>query len=293
MNKKILKLSVAATVLLLSAACDGSGDAVKNTSNVIVSVGGKSLGADELRSQIPGNTSPEDSAALAKAIVRRWVERQLIEQVASEQVDMEEIERLTSEYRSELIMSQYRRAMARQLDDSAVSDDSILDYYNSHADEYKLHQPMIKGVYLKVPDDAPNLNVLRKLYRSEKESDVDKMEKAALSSAIHYNYFRDTWVPFEQVENRIPVVFDGQVRETLRNRKSLEVHHEGFVYLLSISEYLPSGSAMPYETARPLIIDRLLARERRAMDMRLRNDLYNSAVAKGIVVYPGETAVTP
>lgn len=293
MNKIIRKLSLAATAALLFTACDGSGDAVNSTKNIVVSVGKHSLTTDELRSLIPGNTAPEDSAALAKAIVRRWVEKELIEQVASEQVDMAEIDRLTAEYRSELILSQYRRAMARRLDESSVADDSILAYYQSHADEYKLMQPMVKGVYLKVPEDAPNLGVLRKLYRSENEADVDKLDKAALSTAIHYNYFRDSWVELEQIENRIPIVFDASVRENLRSKKFLEVRHEGFVYLLSVSDFLPAGSAMPYETARPLIIDRLLARQRRAFDSRLRNDLYNSAIEKGIVVYPGENPVTP
>ncbi len=58
----------------------------------------------------------------------------------------------------------------------------------------------------------------------------------------------------------------------------LETESQGFIYLLSVSDYLPAGSVMPYEAARPLVRDRLLNIRRRAYDTRLLNDLYQRAL---------------
>lgn len=196
---------------------------------------------------------------------------------------MEQIERLTREYRDELIMTQYRRAMSRQAQEGEFAEDSLRAYYEAHKDDFKLERPLVKGVYLKVPDDAPNLAQIRRLYRSDKPGDIDKLEKAALGTAIHYDYFRDSWIDWEQIENRIPLdLASGDVSDIAR-RRYIEIESQGFTYLLSISDYLAPGAGMPYEAARPLVRDRLLNQRRRAYDSRLLNDLYQRALDDGLM----------
>ena len=91
--------------------------------------------------------------------------------------------------------------------DGEFAEDSPRAYYEEHKDDFKLERPMVKGVYLKLLDDAPKLKQIRRLYRSDSPGDIDKLEKAAIGTAIHYDYFRDSWIDWEQIENRIPVEF--------------------------------------------------------------------------------------
>ena len=180
-------------------------------------------------------------------------------------------------------MTKYRRAMSRQAQEGEFAEDSLRAYYEAHKDDFKLERPLVKGVYLKVPDDAPNLAQIRRLYRSDKPGDIDKLEKAALGTAIHYDYFRDSWIDWEQIENRIPLdLASGDVSDIAR-RRYIEIESQGFTYLLSISDYLAPGAGMPYEAARPLVRDRLLNQRRRAYDSRLLNDLYQRALDDGLM----------
>lgn len=269
-------------IALLLSCCKGNDKAIP--ADALASVGDDVITRSDMQASIPAGLSPEDSTTFAKAFLRNWIETRLVERVAANEVDMELIDRLTREYRDELIMSQYRRSMARQADNADFSEDSLKAYYDAHVAEFKLERPMIKGIYLKIPSEASNLRQIKRLYRSDRPADLDKLEKAANSSAIHYDYFRNKWIDWEQIETRIPLEFDAQTLAGVTQRRYLETEAQGFTYLLSISDYLAAGKAMPYEAARPIVLERLLNLRRRAYDSRLRNDLYNRALDDGTLV---------
>lgn len=271
---------VTLAVALLSASCNGGEDKVPT--DFLARVGNDVFTAADLQSAMPAGLTPDDSTAFAKAYIRNWVNTHLVERVAASEVDMDQIDRLTREYRDELIMTQYRRAMSRQAQEGEFAEDSLRAYYEAHKDDFKLERPLVKGVYLKVPDDAPKLSQIRRLYRSDKPGDIDKLEKAALGTAIHYDYFRDSWIDWEQIENRIPLETSANPADIAR-RHYIEIESQGFTYFLCVSDYLAAGTAMPYEAARPLVRDRLLNLRRRAYDSRLLNDLYQRALDDGIL----------
>lgn len=282
-----LRLLIPAAAALALCACSSGGD-TSAPADAIVSVGPQVLTASRVKAEIPAGLTPDDSLAMAKAYIRAWVDRMLVEHVAADEIDMAEIDRLTADYRSELIMASYRRAMAARTD-TYFPDDSLRAYYDAHKSDFLLERPLIKGVYLKVPDDAPNLRTIRQLYKSERPVDIDRLEKAALGSAIHYDYFRDSWVDWEQIETRIPLDFTGDNFTRISKRQPVDLTSQGFVYLLSVSDFIPAGTTMPYEAARPLVRERLLAARRRAFDKVLLNDLYERSVADGTVVYNSST----
>lgn len=271
--------------MLLSAACSGGG-AVSAPADTLVEIDGRYLTRTELARHLPAGMTPDDSTAFARAYIRSWIDSRLIATVAADEVDMDEVNRLTEEYRNDLIMSQYRRTMARQASDGIFSEDSLRGYYDSHQSDFVTERAMVRGVYLKVPDDAANLASLRKLYKSDRPVDIDRLEKAALGSAIHYDYFRDRWVDREQIENRIPVDAD-RLSAALTGGRPLDVSIGGFVYLLSVSDYMPAGSVLPFEDARARVRERMLAAERLAYDVQLRNDMLRRALDDGKVIFPG------
>lgn len=285
MTVKTCKATVAVAVALLAAAC-GGGDSTF-PADTLVAVGQRCLTRSDVAALVRSGLSPADSASAAKAYIRSWIDGELVASVASSEVDMEEIDRLTAEYRNELIKAQYRRAMAAKASTGVFSEDSIRAYYDSHIRDFVLERPMLKGIYIKVPETAKELPTLRRLYKSNKPDDIDRLEKVALNSAIHYDYFRDKWIDREQIENRIPVDFSGPEGTALAAKKPLEIKAGGFVYLLSVSDYLPAGADMPYEAAHPMVRERLLAARRLAYDAELRNELFSRALDDGTIRFFG------
>ena len=272
-------MSAGALFALLFAACDR--DSSTSAGNDFIAVlGNHRLTRAEVAARMPGGLTPDDSARFVKAYVNDWIDTRLVSEVAAGELDMSEIDRMVADYRNTLIMQEYRRRMF-ETHAASIPDDSVKAYYEAHKTEFVLDRPMVKGTYLKVPDDARNLAVLRKLYRSNKAADADKLEKEVLSSAVHYDYFRDRWVDWEQIETRIPHDFGASAREWLKSNHSLDESHGGFTYLLYITDVLPAGSPMPVEAARSQVVNRIINQNRKAYDAELMRALREKAEADG------------
>ncbi len=275
----------AAVCLLLLAGCSGGAEP-SLPAGTIVAVGNEVLTGAELSSAVPAGLSEADSAAFAQAYIRNWTDRKLIANVAAREVDLNEIDALVEEYREELIMNRYRREMVRRADNTEFSLDSLQAYYDSHRDEFVLERPLVQGVYLKVPDTSPKLAQIKRLYKSTRPVDIDRLDQAANAEAVHFDYFRDRWVDWEQIENRIPYEFSGGAAAFLRAARPLEVSSGGYTYLLKIDQYLLPGETMPFEAARPVVRDRLLNSLRRRYDTQLRNELEERGLRTGLLRYP-------
>ncbi len=219
---------------------------------------------------------------MATAYIRSWAERQLISTIAASEIDMADINRMVDDYRNQLIMWEYTRRMYDSRGRDTVPHDTLMAYYQSQRDALRAQRPMVKGVYIKVPDDSPSLPALRRLYRSTLPADVDRLEKSELSGAVHYDYFRDQWIDWEQIENRIPYDFNAEGLDAfLRSRRHLDFSAGGFTYLLDINDVIPAGATLPFEAARPLIEERLDYSRRLIYERALREELYNDALEKG------------
>ena len=160
----------------------------------------------------------------------------------------------------------------------------IKAFYEQNSKRFTLRKPIVKGLLLKVPKNAPSLSSLRSWVASGSQSAVEKIEKYAIKNAIGYDYFYDHWVWFDDVKDNIPYDF-GNDDSFLRLHKDLEVSQNDNVYLLHISEYKTAGSVMPYEFARQRIIEILANRSRVEFNEELKRDVYNRAVSEGRVEY--------
>ena len=275
----IIFISAFLPILILSTACSKN---EQNSGDILVTVGNAVLTIDDLRKQLPSGLSEEDSIALSHSYIRSWIDSRLISEIASQNIgDLSEIDRMTEQYRNELITYEYRRRMFDNLIKSEIAEDSIKKYYDENLQELVLQRPILKGIYLKIPNESPSLKNAKKWYVSTKTEDIDKLEKQCLDGAIHYDYFRDRWVDWERIESLIPAEFGSDPNTFLATHKNLEITQGDFTYLLSISEYLPSGKAMPYEFAKETIKDILAYSRRAEFDRMLRLSLLKEAEDNG------------
>ncbi|MCM1449853.1 MAG: peptidylprolyl isomerase [Clostridiales bacterium] len=281
------KYSLMAVSILMAgqALLTGCGDTTPdNDPNLVAMVGKARLMRSDLDKALAGTPTGADSTRLARAYVKSWIDSHIMTEVAQRNIpDMSEIDRMVEQYRSELIAWEYRRLMFLHNADREFPDDSIRSYYDSHSREFVLERPVVKGVYVKIADNSPSLARVRKLYRSTRDADIDRLEKQDLEGLIHYDYFRDRWVDWDQIETLIPIDFGTSPDQFLATHDHVEASANGYTHMLEISEYLKAGSVMPLERARELIVRDLFNLKRREYDRRLRLDLYNQGLSDGTI----------
>lgn len=245
----------------------------------IARIGGEVLTEAEVLRAKPYGLSAVDSTAFVDAYINNWITDRLVRHEAVRHIaDTEEIDRLVEEYRRDLIMWEYRRMAVNADPALQLSEDDIKAYYEAHPGQMKLDSPMVRGIYIKMEADDPEVATVRRLYASPKQVDIDRLEKVGLKSAIHYDYFRQQWIPAEQILNKIPANLSAS---DLRKDWKFELTHGGFTYFLSVSDLLPVGAAMPIEAAESRIRETLDASRRANLDAILLGKLRADAIESG------------
>ncbi len=268
---------------LLLVACNTRTD--QRGKQVIATVGNSSLTIGELEAGIPQEISPEDSIILADKIIRQWIKDNLLYDLAKKNIsDLEEINLLVENYRKSLMVFHYQEQLVNEKLSRDISDEEMLAYFDNNKGGFKLEHTLIKGLYLKVPLDAPQINDIRSWCKSGSKATLDKIEKYSVQNAVVYDYFYDRWVDFNDMMDNLPVHYNDP-DATVKNNRYIELQDSSYYYFLNIKEYLPEGSDAPFEHAKPTVKEVLINQKKMGFLKELEDDLYDKAVEKGQVKF--------
>ncbi len=264
---------------LLVTACK---DRNAGDTEVVANVYDKVLKRSEVVDIIPRGVSSADSMLFAENYIKRWVKDVLVYDVALHNLGDEEAEvrKLVEEYRHSLVRYRYLEHLIRQRALSEIRESDKLRYYEENQQKFILDKCLIKGLFLKIPADAPGLKDVKSWYKQSSDDALEKIEKYSLQNATIYDYFYDRWVAFDAIMDKIPTHV-ANPDQYLEVNKVLEVTDSDYCYLLNISEYLVSGTVAPYDYVASQITDILLNQRKVAFVKNFEEDLYNDAIRSG------------
>lgn len=274
-------------IAFVSLLCSCKGAQPADDADLLVKVKDRTLGRSEIKRQIPRGLSSADSLLLAESLEKRWVKDALVYDVALRNLggeDKAEVDKLVEEYRHSLIRYRYQEQLIRERLSSEFQESDKLSYYEENQKKFVLDKALVKGLFLKIPVDAPGLSEVKGWYRSTSEVSLEKIEKYSVQNASIYDYFYDKWVDFDQVMDNIPVHVSN-ANDFLKANKFVEVSDSTYCYLLNIEEYLPEGSVAPYDYASAQIVEMLTNRRKVEFLKEFEEELYNDAVRNGDVKF--------
>ena len=204
--------------------------------------------------------SAEDSARIVERYIMSWAKNRLLLDMAESQLSKadRDVEAQLEEYRQQLLVYRYEQKYVEQRLDTVVSEQEYLDFYETNPASFTTHVPLMKGRYIKMSDNSPNLNPVKSLYRSRIEEDMDRLEQLCYTSAEKYYFFED-WVGLDAVVEGTGLDVQ-ELARVLENRSYLEKDFLGYTYLISVDDYVPAGSLAPYEYCRERIRNHILNR---------------------------------
>lgn len=284
---KVSNVIAIGALALVAQACQhdnaGLGD------DALARVGDRILTCDEVMRSMPVGLGGSDSLSYIKAYVRQWIDTRLVSDVASKNVaDMREIDRMVEEYRNELIIWEYRKRMFAEHKSEAVPEDSLAAYYERHKDEYRLEAPLLKGIFVALPRGSKYMAEVRRRIVSDDSSDFDRLERMSIDEELRdemkYEYFRDTWTDWNRISAWFPPSGRPKAPRLSPNRP-MEVTAGDRVYLLFVSELVKPGETLPLEIVRDRVTEHLVNEGRVDYDRRLKLELYQKALADGLIEY--------
>ena len=274
-------------ILVIAAAMTGCGQEHNHKGKTpLVEVSGEFLYKEDLQAALPLNISKDDSVLFAEHYIRNWIEDALLFDKAEGNIpDNDTISKLVENYRRALIMHTYQEELVNQKLANDISEEEINAYYEKNKELFRLDNPLVKGLFIKVPLSSPDLGNVRVWYRKNNQDVIEKLEKYSLRNAVSYDYFYDRWTSVPDVAAKIPLkVLDTDANYLDKNR-NVEVKDTAFCYFLHIEDFLGKDKQKPLDFARDEIKEILINLKRVEFINKVKEDLYQRASDRNKIIY--------
>ena len=232
--------------LILLLSCNFN---TESNDNIVARAGEKTLTKEELIDKLPKIINLEDSIIISNKIINNWALNQLLIENAEINLSSEEIEKIekiSSEYYNDLLISTYKNKVASYNYDTLVLDNEISEYYNSNFDNFLLYEDIIKGRYVRLNKNNFNLNEIKRRFRRFNEQDLTFFDSISLQ-LLNYSLNDTTWVNKDLFFNKIPVLKDDEIERIVK--KTLYVVKEDSldVYLIKINDFIGINDKAPLD----------------------------------------------
>lgn len=255
-----------------------AGDA--NSPKPIARVNNNFLYASDLEGLITSTASPKDSTDLAKAYINNWVRKQLLIDEASSQIEFDEaeIQRKILDYRYSLIAYEYKSYYINQYIEKEVTDEEIEEYYVDNQDNFPLRQNIIRGRFIRLPNDAPPTANIRSLIYSSRDERVEELRNYCFNNALMYSLEDSVWINFDDIIKNTPLAEVPNKVDFLRRTKYTESSDANSKYYLLIKEYKKTDDIAPLEVVRDQIVEIIINKRKVELARNLEKEVYDKAV---------------
>jgi len=259
------------------SACKKAGSSVVD--EPLVKIDETILTKGKVYEAVPNSLSLEDSAIFAQDYINRWIRSELLLSKAELNLTPNEkdVAQLLEEYRRSLLVHQYQQKLLEQKYSPLITGSEIKNYYSEMEDNFKLSTPILKGIFVIVPQSAPNIDDLKRLYRSDDSEDLVRLEAYCFQNAVKYEVFLDHWLTIDDISKRLPEPIT-RTERFIKNNSYFQTTDSLNHYFLSIREYKLSKELAPLEFVESKIKAILLNKKRLEFIKQLESDLYEEAL---------------
>jgi len=240
---------------------------------------GSRLYLEDIREVLPAGVSPEDSVAIIRRYIDRWIDEQVMIYNARQVLkdDQMNFERTLTGYKNALIIHAFETHLTQTEMDSLVTESEILEYYEANKRHFVLKNNIVQANYIKLPVHAQNAARVRSLYRSDDPGNLEELENYSLEHAATYFIGKDNWITFDEILIDMPLEITDQARY-LRNNRFVEITDDYYRYFLYIHNYRLRGDVSPVDFERDNIRLLILNWRRRQFIQEKRRELFNQAI---------------
>lgn len=233
-------------IVILSVGCGSK--PVDNSGRVLAKIGERELKMSDLEGMFPEGTTKTDSATIITAFVNRWIKDNLVMQEAEQNIPADvNIDKLVREYRASLILNTYQQKLMANALDTAVSEQELRNFYETNKELYALETPIMRCLFVKLPNTAPEIKNFEKWWDGGKKEDKNKIYSYAENYASMFMLIDSAWHKADRIAVELPkgTIDPEDVSTGEYTRKD-----ENFSYFLKILKVKNKRDVAPFEFIR-------------------------------------------
>jgi len=257
------------------------GNSKENSKNAVARVYDEYLMPVDVEGIVPEELSGEDSLQVIRDYVDNWVRSKLLIHQAETNLskDQKDFTKKLEDYRNSLIVYTYEQELIRQSLDTSVTEQEIVNYYNTNKQDFELKDNIVKVQYVKLLKKA-QVARFRQLLQSDNPGDIKKLEELSTKHAVNSFLDDQSWLVFDDILKEIPIKTYNQ-EEYLKNNRFIEIEDSLFIYLLNIKGFMIKESVSPLSFETENIRSIIINKRKLALIDEMQKNLYNSALKDG------------
>lgn len=238
----------------------------------------KFLYLKDLDGVVPKNVHGNDSAAMVLAFIDQWQHEQVIQHQAETNVDIDynAIQNQIEAYKKSLIRFQYEQLLIQQKLDTLVTDAAILNYYQTNQDNFQLKKPILKVSYVKLPQQAPKIKMVKKLFASSDMRDLDLLEKYCFKYSPNFSLLDTVWHYPEELAQIFPIEKIGENNYNNLNR-IFEISENNTLYLVILRDSKFRDSLSPLAFEKDNIKNLIINQRKLALINQMEKEVFKEA----------------
>ena len=225
--------------------------------------------------------SPEDSTVFIKNYIYNWGKEQLLIYRAEFNLreDQQEFEDLVTQYRHDLIKYAYLEKYVSEHLDTAISEDEIRAYYESHSQDFELKENILRCDYYIFAQNSPELNKAKSWWRSPSEKNDERFAEYASIFSIQKSVGDTNWVSYAALSKEIPLPSYNQ-QQLLSQNKRLVLDDSAKVYFMQIHSYKIKDNVSPLPYVRGTVKSIILNKRKLELIGKMEENLVDDAFNK-------------
>lgn len=269
--------------LLSLASCDlikmKENNEPADESPVIARVHDTYLYESDIEGMAPKGVAGIDSADLIERYVKSWIKKQLMISEAASKVEFDEseIERKILDYRYALMVHKFEEYYVSKELNTKVTEEQINQYYKNNIDNFELKQNIIRGIFIKVPKEAPKLEKVKQLLNSSVKRDKAELISYCFRFATTYSLEDSVWLNFDEVIKNTPLMDIPNKVQFLKENKYVETSDNNYAYFLKLKEFKISDQISPLEFVKDQITTIIINKRKLELANQLEEEIYNRA----------------
>ncbi len=244
--------------------------------NAVARVNNQYLLKTDLDMAMPSGLDSKDSLLYRNNYIKIWATKELLLEKARINVedDNGEIEELIRDYRKELLIDRYKKALLQQELDTVITEVDIIDYYEANKNVYRLNEDLVQLKYIHFNKDMNDKKNLVKLFKSEAPDDLEEL--IAREFEFYSFSFNDSiWVSYRDVEKKLTFLKD---EKNIKKNQYIQKEDSLGVYLLAVSDLRRRNEVAPLNYIIPTIKQMILHKRK----LELMNEIEKTIMVDAI-----------
>lgn len=272
-------------IVLLSVGCEWIAPKINDKvsqQDPIAMAAGNYLYPSDLDGLLTEGTTMEDSTSIVSSYVDNWIRKQLLITKAQQTINFNEaeLERKVLDYKYALMVHEYEKIKVNEKLSMDVSDEEINQYYEEKYENFLLKQNIVKCIFAKIPEDAPEIKKFSRLLRRYPNSEFEDIKSFCLQFADKYSLEDSTWINFDDIIQNTHLSGIPNKIQFLKTNKFVESTNEGYVYFLKILDYKISEEVSPLSFMKSDIKNIIVNKRKVTIKKNLEEEIFNEARSK-------------